>query len=658
MKNYNYQWEINSKKKNNSLNINDFERSYGPKVIKRDDKGKAKEVEINILLKNSNVELFLVGEFNQWGKKYIEKYKFKQDNKGIACIKTNKIKHKTKYKIMWKKGSEKKFFQDPASYYFDDLGNSIFWDFEDPNSYNMKTDFINNFDRSVKIVQTELSGLISHWCNKKGICGNQIPKKDYYKFITNSGVIKELKDLGFNTIQFLPLNQSIDGDNWKYRYLIPFHYAIQKNWGTPDDFAEMVDEFHKHGIAVINDFIISHLPHKDFEIFGLKCDENGIHQWIKEDNERLYMKDNTHWGTKRINFDDKEIRRFFIESAIDMMKNYRLDGFRIDNVDGIIRYGPNGRGDERPNGRTFLRELNKEIYKYNRFSMINFEAHYFKDENAKLLVAPFDEDERALGATAYNSSRMTYYFHKEFMIEDAKKISAWRFKHILEEKEWGKSNSVVADFHNHDAAAGLMDGRCTGSYAYDAMTHNNPHNHIHAIGKIKVMEAIISFMCEGRTLDLIQSHLLQEGTFEHDCSVQWHLRFHQANKNCLNFKKEVNKIMDHPAFWPKNVDKRKILNVDDENKILVIKRSSKDESYLIVISLSSWIHHNYKVGLDNKKDYKLVLNSDLFEYSGFGMIGLPKEFENKPSNNFELLEREIEIPKLAPYHVIVLKEMN
>ena len=654
--NYSYQWEKNFNFNKNKKNIDDFKKSFGIKVISRDKKWKASQIKLNVLLKNKNAKLFLVGDFNNWGKKNIDKYEFNYKNNGFASFKTNQIFHKTKYKLLYKLNEKEKVLQDPASLYFDDEGNSIFWDFDDPGAYKIKSDFINNFNRSTKILQTDLPGMISHWSNKEGVCGRDIPKKNYYQFITISGIIKEIKDLGFNAIQFLPFNQSIDGDNWKYRYLVPFHYAIQKNWGNPDDFARMVDEFHKHDIAVINDFVIGHLPHKDFQVFGLNCDENGIHPWIKDNNERLYMKDKTHWGTMRVNFDDSDVRRFFIESALEMMKRYRIDGFRIDNVDGIIRKGPNGRGEERNNGRTFLRELNKEIYNYNISSMINFEAHYFKDDNAKLLVSPLEVDERALGAIAYNSSRMTHYFHTEFMLEDAKQISAWRFKHILEEKEWGKSNSVIADFHNHDAAAGLMENRCTGSYAYDAMTHKRPHNHIHSLGKIKVMEAIISFMNEGRTLDLIQTHLLQKGTFEHDSSIQWHLRFHQVNNNCLEFKKEVNKIMDDPAFWPINVDKRKVLNVDDKNKILVIKRSSENDSFVIIINLSSWVHHNYKVGLDNKKDYSLTLNSDLFEYSGFGMIGLPQTFKNKKSNNFELLEREIIIPKIAPYHVIVLKE--
>ena len=650
----------------NKKNINDFERSFGAKVLSRDSKGRASKVRVDVLLKNENTKLFLVGPFNKWGRGDLTDYKFDYNKDGIASITTNKIKHKTKYKLLVKYENGKEMtLQDPAALHFDDMGNSVFWDFKDPDAYKIKTDFIDNFNRSVKIIQTDLGGLISHWSDDKGRCGRDIPKNEYYKFITESGVIKELKRLGFNTIQFLPFNQSIDGDNWKYRYLVPFHYAIQKNWGTPDEFAEMVDEFHKNGISVMSDFVIGHLPYKDFEIFGLKCDENGIHQWKTQDSNRLYMNDETRWGTMRVNYDDEDVRKFFVESAISMMKNYRIDGFRIDNVDGIIRHGPNGEGEERENGRTFLREVNGEIYDYNRFSMINFEAHYFKDDNAKLLIAPLDEDERALGATAYNSSRMTHFFHTKFMLEEAKKISVWKLKHILEEKEWGESNSVVADFHNHDAAAGLMENRCTGSYAYDAMTcndSNNPGKHIHAVGKIKVMEALISFLNEGRTLDLVQTHLLQAGTFEHDSSIKWYLGFNQVNNNCLEFKKRVNDIMDDPAFWPKYVKNRKVLNVDDKNKILVVKRSANYEGdysgYVIVINLSSWISYNYKVGLDNENDYELVLNSDLFDYSGFGMISLPGRFKNKGSNNFEVLEREIVIPKIAPYHVVVLKEIN
>jgi hypothetical protein len=275
-----------------------------------------------------------------------------------------------------------------------------------------------------------------------------------------------------------------------------------------------------------------------------------------------------------------------------------------------------------------------------------------------MLVVPFEEDPRALGATAYNSSRTTYYFHVDYMLKNAEKISPWKFKDIVSEKEWGQSNSTIADFHNHDAAAGLMELRATGSYAYDAMTVKQPHNHFHALGKIKVMEAIISFCAEGRTLDLMQTFLLQKGTFEHDSSIQWQLTFNQCNHNLVEYKRAVNRIMEDPAFWPLNTKNRKFLNVDEKNKIMVIERSSENSNYVIIINLSSWMHYNYKVGVVGREDYELVLNADLFDYSGSGMSSYPKVLKNSPSKNFEFLDRELHLDSIAPYGVIVLKRKS
>jgi len=364
----------------------------------------------------------------------------------------------------------------------------------------------------------------------------------------------------------------------------------------------------------------------------------------------------------RVDFDNPSVRKFFIESCLQFVARYRVDGLRIDNVDGIIRYGKNGDGEERPCGRTFLRELNSTIYSYNPNALIHYEAHYFYKDNAKMLVVPIKSDNRALGATAYNSSRVTYYLHREFMPLDAKKITPWRFKEICEEKEWGKSNSTVADFHNHDAAAGLMEARCTGSYAYDTMTCKQPHNHIHALGKIKVMEAIISFVCEGRTLDLLQTFLLQVGTFEHDSSIQWHLTYTEVSRNTVAYKQRINEVMNDPAFWPLFVNNRAFLNVDDNSKIMVVERSAdykgKKTKFLIIINLSSWVHYDYKVGVRGEDDYRVAFNSDEYQFAGFGLTSYPEILPSRPSKQFELLDRDITLDKVAPYGVLVLESAS
>ena len=656
-----YQWEKCYHEQTPTKDMGSWKSRFGPQVLERNEDGSAKSVQFS-LLKDSKAYVYLIGDFNNWEQDLnkLGEYKFSSDEHNIfaTLTLTNIVKHKAAYKLLVVDLEGKRILQDPAASYFDDMGNSVFWDFQDPSSYRQQQNTINTFTRSTKILQTDLPGLITHYSDKQSRCGKDVHPKNYYKFISESGVIDSIKELGFNTVQFLPFAQSIDGENWKFRYLVPFQFAIQKNWGTPDEFARMVDAFHERGIAVIGDFVLGHLPFKDYSIFGQDCKENGLQVWKKDNGTDLYLKDETSWGTKRLDFDNTFVREFFISSCLHFLKQYRIDGFRIDNVDGILRYGDTGEGEERQNGRVFLRELTSSLYAYNPAALLHFEAHYFYEDNAKLLVTPLESSDRSLGATAYNESRLTYFFHADYMPKAENEISPWKIRDIISEKEWGQSNSTVSDFHNHDAAAGLMEMRATGSYAYDAMTCKQPHNHIHALGKIKVMEALIAFTQEGRILDLLQTFLMQSGTFEHDSSVHWHLTYNEASRNLLQYKKRVNEIMDDKAFWPLHVDKRKVLSVDEKNKVFVIERSSDDSKYVIVLNLSSWRHYNYKVGLTDKNKYELVLNSDEFGYAGFGLVSYPAVFENNASTSFELLDREVELSSIAPYGVVVLRQVR
>ena len=651
---YNYEHEF--QRENQKIkNISSWNSKFGYVVTLRDTRHVAQKVRFSILTQNPNQRVYIIGNFNSWGENK-QTYELSY-NDGFHSIEIENIKHKEAYKfLIIKEDTFSEILPDPASTYFDQNGNSIFWDFEDPSTYKQKYTTINTAHRCSKILQTDLPGLITHYANKEGKIGHQVKEEVYYSFIKDSGVIEEIKKLGFNTIQFLPFAQSIDGDNWKFRYLVPFQFAIQKNWGNPDEFAEMVDEFHKHGIAVIADVVIGHIPDREYNIFGQDSSRYGIHQWKTENNQQVFLDGETPWGTKRPRYNNLEVREFFISSCLHFLKYYKIDGFRIDNVDGIIRHGKNGDGEERSHGRVLLRELNSEIYSYNPQAYIHYEAHYFHEDNAKMLLAPIKSNPRALGATAYNSSRLTYFFHTEYMFKGGHEITPWKIKHIMEEKEWGKSNSTVADFHNHDAAAGLMEMRCTGAYAYDCLKSESLEQHVHAVGKIKVMEAIISFCCEGRTLDLLQTFLLQRGTFEHNSSIEWFLTFNQTNKAMVEYKKRINELLDYEEFFPEYVKNREFLNVDDKNKVLVVQRRSTTHISIILINFGANKLHKYKIGIKEKGKYSLEFNSDNFEYNGLGIISYNTSYQSMPSNNFEVLDQEIELSEVSPYGIVVLRK--
>ena len=116
--------------------------------------------------------------------------------------------------------------------------------------------------------------------------------------------------------------------------------------------------------------------------------------------------------------------------------------------------------------------------------------------------------------------------------------------------------------------------------------------------------------------------------------------------------------MDDPAFWPINTKNRSFLNLDNENKVIILERFSENSRYVIIINVASYRLHNYKVGVRTSNNYELIFNSDEFKFAGMGISSYPKIFENKESKNFEFLDREIELSILAPYGVVVLKEIK
>ncbi len=645
-----YQWESLLYRKPELLEPKQFSSGkFSPRIEERDAKGKAIKITLRCYAPSQQEDLYLVGEWNNWGEKLSVADKFQEEYNGWWSITTTNIRHKTEYLFFQKK--EKKYLRNPASPLFSEDGNSIFWDFEDPSTYKQKYAAPNTLHRPTITLQTDLPGLVSHWHKiKKDIHPFDKTKEDLFTYITRCGVLDYVKELGFNTLQFLPLHQSIDGDNWKFRYLVVYPFALQKNWGTPDTFSKLIDECHKRDIAIMCDLVISHCPHKDFSLFARKGEEVGLGAWEEKDGKKVFLKEYTPWGTMRFDYDNPHIREYLIESALLFLEEYKIDGYRIDNIDGILRYGDHGQGDDRPNGRRFLRELHSAIYEYKPMALIHLESHYFFGDNAKMLVAPLTSDPRALGATAYNSSRLTYYFHKEFMPKTVEEISIWKFEHIREEKEWGKSNSTIADFHNHDAAAGLMEGRATGSYAYDCLILNKPELHQHAVGKIKAMEAIIAFGCEGRILDLAQTFLLQLGTFEHDSSIHWNLLSQEESKNTLMYKQAVNHLLQtNPAFWPENTLYRQYVNIDEVTKVLIIKRIDKtqgtNDEFWCVINTSNKYVSEYAIGIPKPFKGKIVLSTE----------GKNQTLHAQKSSRFEMYPFEW-ISDLRPYEVVVIKK--
>ncbi len=139
--------------------------------------------------------------------------------------------------------------------------------------------------------------------------------------------VKELADLGINSIELMPIAQFSGERNWGYDGVLP--YAVQNSYGGPEELKRLVDFCHLKGISVILDVVFNHVGPEGncLSAFGPYFSKHR----------------RTPWGPA-INFDNADspyVRRFFIENALHWFQNYHIDALRLDAVHAIIDTGPN-----------------------------------------------------------------------------------------------------------------------------------------------------------------------------------------------------------------------------------------------------------------------------------------------------------------------------
>ena len=142
--------------------------------------------------------------------------------------------------------------------------------------------------------------------------------------------LPHLVELGVTHLELMPICEFSGSRGWGYDGVDLFapHHA----YGRPDDLKRLVDACHAHGLAVILDVVYNH--------FG----PSG--SYVGRFGPYFTHRYNTPWGDA-INLDDAgsdEVRRFFCDNALMWLRDYHVDGLRLDAVHALIdTSAPSGR---------------------------------------------------------------------------------------------------------------------------------------------------------------------------------------------------------------------------------------------------------------------------------------------------------------------------
>jgi maltooligosyltrehalose trehalohydrolase len=131
--------------------------------------------------------------------------------------------------------------------------------------------------------------------------------------------LPSLAELGITAIELMPVAQFPGARNWGYDGVLS--YAPAQVYGTPDDLKRMVDRAHALGLMVFLDVVYNH--------FG--PDGNYLPLYAPD----FFRGDrHTPWGAG-IDFRREQVRRFFIDNAVYWVREFHIDGLRLDAVHAI-----------------------------------------------------------------------------------------------------------------------------------------------------------------------------------------------------------------------------------------------------------------------------------------------------------------------------------
>ena len=189
-----------------------------------------------------------------------------------------------------------------------------------------------------------------------------------------------LQTLGINAIELMPVQEFEGNDSWGYNPCA--YFALDKAYGTSEDYKKFIDECHQRGIAVIFDVAYNHVtgahPYAvmHFIYDGDNSRPDPVNPWFNE-----YA---THQFSVHCDWDHSNpmVREHIKRNIEYLMTEYKIDGFRFDLSKGFTQnsYKEDSYDQSRVD---YLNEYNQTIQRVNPNAVLICE-HFVDAENTAL----------------------------------------------------------------------------------------------------------------------------------------------------------------------------------------------------------------------------------------------------------------------------------
>ena len=417
--------------------------------------------------------------------------------------------------------------------------------------------------------------------------------------------VKYMKYMGYTHIELIGIAEHPYDGSWGYQ--VTGYFAPTSRYGTPEDFAWMINYFHRNKIGVILDWVPAHFPR---DAHGL-ADFDGTPTYEYQDPRKGEHPD---WGTKIFDYGKNEVRNFLISNALFWIERYHVDGLRVDAVASML-YLDYGKQDGQWVANKFGGNKNLEA------------IDFFKHLNSVVLG-------RNPGALMIAEESTAWPKVTGPVEEDGLGFSLkWNMGWMHDFTEYMKLDPYFRK-DNHNLMTFAMSYAYSENYilvlSHDEVVHLKCSmlNKMPGLGfdKYANLKVGYAFMIGhvGKKLLFMGQEFAQLREWSEERELDWFLlaeKEHQAIQNwfrdLLHLYKKNKALYEMDDSW----EGFEWINADDRYRsVFSFMRHSKDnkKNLLFICNFTPMEWADYRVGVPRRKQYKLVLDSDEEQYGGNG----------------------------------------
>lgn len=446
-------------------------------------------------------------------------------------------------------------------------------------------------------------------------------------------------DMGYTHVELMPITEHPFDGSWGYQ--VGGYYAPTSRFGTPEDFIYFVNKLHKAGIGVILDWVPAHFPKDEHGLFEF----DGYPLYEYQGKDRMEHKS---WGTRCFDVGRPEVQSFLISNALFWMRNYHIDGLRIDAVASMLyldydrapgEWIPNiDGGNHNYEAMAFFKKLNTAV-----FAEFPYALMIAEESTAWPMVTKPVSD----GGLGFNFKWNMGWANDMFeYISTDPFFRKYVHNKLTFPLMYAFSENYILPVSHDEVVHGkksLLD-KMFGSYD----------------DKFGCMRAFLMYMMTlpGKKLMFMGCEYAPFREWDYENQLEWFMLDYPRHSQMKDYVRSLNHFyLENRPLWEidDSWDGFEWIDPDrcEDNTLSYIRKSADGEELIILLNFAPCRRDGYKLRVKSKGNYVALVNSDEARYGGGGSkLGTMKSKAHREGKKW-IHEISVDLPS---YGALIIKK--